>query len=529
MGWISHAFLGEETGLNLYNILDEWYTELESKNFEYELSGTDKTIKDKVNNLIALKFSFTSDEPITDCIKWDLAPSHIEAIVKWDTTLLYKKIWDSCKSSDNSIDIATLSLVKEVITDHYNTSLLLASEKSSQMQKIWSIWLYSDGITENSSFDLIDDLEKIDAIIFASKSEYQWVEYENMKESFDKIINKKKTELEINTVDPDVIKESNWDEIAYSNQGNWWNTITYLWDFNTEYSNQYACLEENSDHGFGWLFLDSLIQNNDTVWNIPDVLITTTEESTSLNTQDNNSTSPAIKNEPEDITGNYKKVNDNAGWPCSDFFCIMVDFQVNQQQLLWWWDNITIEYLLDRSNKHLRKFANSSLLPAQMTTQNFELAFKNLNLADLFHMSFQIQTKPVPILSIEDENKEGSNEFKSSTLLEKYYKAYNLDYQRRNDIVVFEDQEKEYKTLLNSWELGIQSASEKHQELKKYLNIKSNQADLISQNIYKKWTYETLGDFWDQFIELNNFTVAIRNHSQTWLDIMKAMDKIPTQ
>jgi hypothetical protein len=30
-----------------------------------------------------------------------------------------------------------------------------------------------------------------------------------MKESFDKIINKKKTELEINTVDPDVIKESN--------------------------------------------------------------------------------------------------------------------------------------------------------------------------------------------------------------------------------------------------------------------------------------------------------------------------------
>jgi hypothetical protein len=85
-----------------------------------------------------------------------------------------------------------------------------------------------------------------------------------------------------------------------------------------------------------------------------------------------------------------------------------------------------------------------------MTTQNFELAFKNLNLADLFHMSFQIQTKPVPILSLVDESKEGSNEFKSSTLLEKYYKAYNLDYKRRNDIVVFEDQEKEYKTLLNS-------------------------------------------------------------------------------
>jgi len=48
----------------------------------------------------------------------------------------------------------------------------------------------------------------------------------------------------------------------------------------------------------------------------------------------NNSNSPASKNEPENITGNYKKVNDNAGWPCSDFFCIMVDFQVHEQQLL---------------------------------------------------------------------------------------------------------------------------------------------------------------------------------------------------
>jgi hypothetical protein len=32
--------------------------------------------------------------------------------------------------------------------------------------------MYSDGIIENGSFDLIDDIEKIDAIIFNSKIEY---------------------------------------------------------------------------------------------------------------------------------------------------------------------------------------------------------------------------------------------------------------------------------------------------------------------------------------------------------------------
>lgn len=528
MGWVSHAFLEEETWLNLYNTLDEGYTELEKKNFEYELSWTDKTIKDKVNSLLKLRMDFLWED--WDCIEGDLAPSHIEEIAKWDIKILYEKIWDKCKDEDNAITIATLWLIKKVITDHYNTSLLLASEKSSQMQKIWSVGLYSDGVTENASFDLIDDLEKIDAIIFSSKITYDWAEYENMNDSFNEKMDKKKEELEANTVDPEVIKESTWEEIAYSSEDKWWDTVSNLWDFNTEYSNQYACIDENSDHGFNWWYLESLTQNEDNEWNILDDLIVATESSNNSNSSNsNNSNSPASKNEPENITGNYKKVNDNAGWPCSDFFCIMVDFQVHQQQLLWWWNNITIEYLLDRSNKHLRKFANSSLIPAQMTTQNFELAFKNLNLADLFHMSFQIQTKPVPILSLEDESKEGSNEFKSTTLLEKYYKAYNLDYKRRNDIVVFEDQEKEYKTLLNSWELRINAASKKDEELQVFLNKQAKQADLISQNIYKKWSYETLGDFWDQFIELNNFTVAIKDHSQTWLDIMKAMDKIPTQ
>jgi hypothetical protein len=32
--------------------------------------------------------------------------------------------------------------------------------------------MYSDGVSENASFDLIEDLEKIDAIIFASKISY---------------------------------------------------------------------------------------------------------------------------------------------------------------------------------------------------------------------------------------------------------------------------------------------------------------------------------------------------------------------
>jgi hypothetical protein len=206
----------------------------------------------------------------------------------------------------------------------------------------------------------------------------------------------------------------------------------------------------------------------------------------------------------------------------------MIDFQVYEQQLLGWWANITIEYLLDRSNKHLRKFANASLIPAQMTTENFELSFKNLHLADIFHMSFQIQTKPVPILTLTEEWKEWSNQYKANTLLEKYYKVYNLDYKRRNDIVVFQDELNEYKTLLNSAELTLDSASQKDRALQEYLNNQTNKASLIADNILKKWSYDIMWEFWNQFVELNNFTVSIKDFSHKWLNIVKAMDKIPT-
>lgn len=524
MGWVSHAFLGEEIGLNLYNILDEGYGELESKNFEYELSGTDDTIKEKINNLLELRMDFLWED--WDCIEKDLAPSHIEAIAKWNIQILYDKLWDKCKTETNSISIATISLIKEVITDHYNSALLLANEKSSQMQKIWSLWMYSDWILENASFDLIDDLEKIDDILFASKISYNWAEYESLKDSFDDIINEKRSKLQANTIDLWVINESITWETAVP-QEIWWNSTNFLFDLNnSEYSNNYICRQENSDNWLNQEDLDNIFQSQNDSSNITSDSFSSTGNSNSSNSS---SSSLNIKNSPENIFGNYKQINDNWSWPCSDFFCVTIDFQIHEQQLLWWWDNITLEYLLDRSSKHLRKFANSSLVWSQMTVNNWELSLKHLDLSSIFHMSFQIQTKPVPILSLKDEDKEDSNEFKSITLLEKYYEAYNLDYKRRNDIVVFEQQQSEYKSILNSAESSISSVVEKQAELEKYLLKSAKRADLITTNIYKKWSYETLGDFWNQFIELNNFTVAIKDYSENLLNIVKAMDKIPTQ
>ena len=550
MGWISHAFLGEEMWLNLYNTIDEWLEQIDEQNFVFELSWADESIKKKINLLIEQHYALEDkDNPVTDCIAWDLAPSHVIDIAFWNLKTLSEKLWDNCKTDENTISIKTLDTVQKIIKKHYDDTKKIADEKSIQIQKIWSVGLYTDGILENSSFDLIDDIEKIDAIIFTQEIEYNWQEYENINKIFENKQKEKQEEINNNITDPAVISENNWEAIATEIE----NSINIPWDnpsnselnilpgfnINNSYfwsSSNYVCVDDKSDHWFDTSLIDQIINpelGEDS--QDPSIGNWNTWGSSWWNDEDNNNWSGSNNgNTPwwnskiaTNISGWYQKVNDNAMWPCSNFFCITVDFVVYQHQLLGWWTTISIEYLIDRSNQHLRKFANASLAPAKMTTQNFELWLKDLNLSEMFHMSFQVSTKPVPILNVNKNDRKDSNEDSSETLLEKYYKANDLDYQRRNDITLFLDTEKEYKTLLNSVGLDTNIVTERYRELAEYKELMSAKSELISNNIYKKVTYETLWDFWDQFTELNNFTTSIRDYTQNLSDIVVAMTKIP--
>ena len=537
MGLVTHAFLGEETGLNLYNIIDEWYEKIDEQNFTYELSWANDTIKDKVNILITQEYA-KSDQKVEDCIQWDIAPSHIKEIAFWNTEILFDKLWDSCKNSSNSVDIETLQKIQNIIYKHYIETKNLADEKSHQIQKIASVWLYTDGILENSSFDLIDDIEKIDSILFTQKIHYEWEEYENFNKIFEDEQKNKKEIINAKSTDVDVIRENNGELITASglstNQVNQ-NNLNILENFNSPdsyywSSSNYVCVEW-WDHWFDPQVIDDLLQWNEEN-SSPNDNINWSNNNSWNNLNSTNSTwavywNPENKKISESISWNYEKVNDNSAWPCSNFFCITVEFVTYQHQLLWWGQDISIEYLIDRSNQHLRKFANASLAPAQMTTQNYQLGLKDLNLSEMFHMSFQVSTKPVPILNLNKNDKKESNEYSSNTLLEKYYKANNLDYERRNDIDIMLWTQKEYKTLLNSVNLDKSVVIKKQNLLESYEKLQTLKRKQISDNIYKKVTYETLWDFGTQFIELDNFTTEIRNYTEKLSDIVNAMIKIP--
>ena len=45
-----------------------------------------------------------------------------------------------------------------------------------------------------------------------------------------------------------------------------------------------------------------------------------------------------------------------------------------------------------------------------------------MNLPDIFHLSFQVSTKPIPILNIEDSSKQDESELSAKNMLEEHYK-----------------------------------------------------------------------------------------------------------
>ena len=74
----------------------------------------------------------------------------------------------------DGIGISTdlLDCVRGVIKSDYSQVVYEAAQESKTLSSIGGLGLYTDGSTENSSFDLMKDLEQIHDIIFSKELPY---------------------------------------------------------------------------------------------------------------------------------------------------------------------------------------------------------------------------------------------------------------------------------------------------------------------------------------------------------------------
>lgn len=493
------GFLSDDLGLDLYKKIDSWVYDLEMRYVDKELKWWDVN-GSIVEELKKIEWLWE----LSSCFDLELSSQETRKIASWwdeSIALLYEKL-EKC-AQDWKISQQTISNYQDLIENYYAESVASAEEKVKQIHKIARIWLYSDWIEENSPFDLMKDIEEIDKIIFETTPEYNWVNIADMDKIMDWMLNWQLFEdwwLVYGSYDKD---DYNWNS----------STLTTPIEV-TDWSNM-------------------VCKVNDTKLN--DETINDLLKDKWINVIDYPNNDEYLDDEEywNDVFS-YQAVNDNAMWPCNNFFCITIEFVTYTHNLLWWWTSPSIEWFIKKSNEHLKKFSSTSLVQSKMTTNIFEMWLKDLNLADTFHIWVQVSHKPVPILNLEKEDDEGfedkwdGSDFSVDNLLHRYYTNLWLDYERQNDLEVFKWEDYEFKSMLNKTQLASQEAEINYNEYKEYTTALKLQNDYISETVIdKKILSEEISWFYNQFIELESFVEAMMDYSINLSWIIKKMREIP--
>ncbi len=507
-----NAFFWWWNNLDLYKNIDKWISELENKMIIFEANWWLKEtwILNEINEIATIK----KEKACLDDWKSITQEEFKDIAVKGNIKILSEYISENCKEN-GSISTTVLKNYSSHFREHYINSKITAEDKSNKIYNISKIWLFSDWILENSWFDLIVDIEEIDKIIFSNDTDYVWEWDVDLWKEIDWLLqstneNRNNTTNRWNIKLPDMYP-TKYKPILYNRD-----TIDEDNHNITETENEYACYINNDNSRLNTTNINSILND------INDIKIK--KNNTSVN---NGKVDFDYSNKNNTFSNNYSKVTDNVVWPCDTFFCINIEFIMYQHNLFWSNENITVEYLINRSNEHLRKYASTSLIPAKMSTNLFELWLKDLNLPDIFHMAMQISTKPVPLLRIEKEWKEDETEFASKNLLEKYYDLNWLDYKRRNDLVLLKTVEQEKQSIINSEELTNKNAYEKNNDYANYLENRKTKNRIVDKAIEKRVSYWVLDTFVEQYEELDKFTLSIYHYVENLHTIIVKMREIP--
>lgn len=533
----SFWFLWNDHWFDLYKTIDKWIDDLELKNYEFEISWWWESVSGELNRILETNW-------LWECIKDWIDAEDIKEIVKWNSEKLASLISEDCFVDWEIIGTIKFNDILKNIVDIDKAYTDLAEDKTKKTYEIAHIGLYSDWSLENSPFDLIADLKSIDEIIFTREIEYNWEESYDIDAEFEDFLkwllnNNLSNSSNSNNLANNILNDSNLNNNTNTNNTSNSNNTNPNNSSNVQIENPYNTYVCSDNLNNSWLNSnekDSLIakinyvNTNNYSWNQNN----TNWNNSSWNNSNwigSNTNSSQSKNYLELNDTWYKKVNDNAVFPCNDTFCIEVDFKTYNFDLLWWWQTYSIEKILKRSNEHLKQFAATSLVQSKMTTNFFELGLRDLSLPDIFHMWIQISKKSPPILNIdnwEDDNDDKEkDELSYTNLLEKYYEANWLEYKRRNDIQLFQSEINKTKSIIDSAGLEKQMASKKIQSYLKEREETKKKFDYISDAIDRKYLFEDMWIFYYQLVEVERFIAWINDYTTSLYWIVKWMKKIP--
>lgn len=509
------AFLDGNLDLDFYAQIEAGIDDLEKKQLEYEISGWDNSLADKLN-------TYAQKKNIGLCFIGNITLADLELVINGSIQTLNK----ICP--DTLVNITTVATYQKLIKEFQEEKKDIADSKIQEITKISNIGLYADGDRNNSSFDIVSDLEDIDTIIFTQDSEYngEYIRGNSGINVYDNIDSFLSGDDDFFEQEKNRIAEDNRRTGTMSNE---WELLPEISPWNTlpdapkQFDgNVYTC---PAPLDTSWFSADTLLalqenveESQNSSWNNN----TNDDENTSWENNDDSSTGNSSGEDSPYESGSYSRINDNSVWPCNTFFCINISVIWGTQKLLTGGSSVSIQYLLERSNNHLYKFVNSSLAQAKMTTNNSELWLRDLDLPGMFNTGIHLQYKSPPLLNIEPSDKKDSEDFTAAKkMMEKYFAEIWMDYARQNDLSVLYDESGESRSLNNI--TTIRQAVDNF-NTRQDQRIAGNASGVISQAIDIKIQQDLRGDFKNHFLELDKFLQSLRDYSYDMTVIAKSLD-----
>lgn len=517
--WINESSSGD----NLFLSIDESNRNLKEKTKEKTFKNFKKQsdISSELNKYYnGLKWTKINVFKESDDTFWDLKKVAERSF--WWPTYLAKIISDEVvwfKQNENAFLEAWV-----IAREFYYQKSIESEENAKSAYDIGSIWLYSNGSLDDSPFDLIADIEAINEVILWKWDLYEWdrkadgisPELRDFIDTVDENPFKAKANNEIKETETVIIPPKLQEEL----KKNWAVKLVKQRSSN-------ICLVDNSGLSENSLRIAKWLENTDKE-NFRDL----EEDINSIKKvvkEDYNENVDKDKNFTEDWW--YSPVSDE--WWCEEgqIICVKVEFLGYEQEVFWKASN-SIDKVITNANKHLRKWAFSSKIQADMAINNFELNLKNLDLTTIFSWWVIIEYKPIPLLNLNNWKNQtiGWNKYESKQILKKTFDSIWIDWKRENDLTnLLNSDEIQVSTQQYKWE-SITAYSEAEKFLKQESEKKEKQLDIISVNVNNAvksaWNNEDLNN---QLIEIKTFISRIADYSYTLEAVSKKLNEKPVK
>lgn len=519
----THAIIGEDLWLDIYSNLDTWVRELRQTQYEYELAGQwDGSVFETVNQILEREWLECQVHSASDIEKliWNTTDNTVESVLQ------------ACASWRSEVPIQFVERAQNALRDIRRVFIERADNKAEMTYRVARIWLYADGNSNNSPFDLIVDLQEIDRIIFWEEIEYNWITPTN-NQSFQNFINNL-SPPPIEWIEDDIIDE-NW-ESEWGDNGNWdewdWNEEETPWDNWTTPipEHEQICLPPNNS-GLDDDIVRRLRDNFSPIrnwWEYTPII------NTFLYPE-------GIHDDWWDWQWPFKTEgpwwdfeSTKAPWECSkdDFFCIIIEFETTEYGLIWW-ESRSIMKVLSTVAEHCEKPANASLTQRKQTTNNFELWSIIRDLPwTLRGLWIEVSSKPIPILQeIEHDEDPTHEEIREEVInmLRDRYKALGLDYDRQNDVDIAERSTIVQKIFQTSAWMPISYPEQRLNEFRSYDRAFINATQRTYSDTSHITTQRQLDWFVDHFTELERFTFSLADHIEQFTWIISTLERVPTR